>query len=140
MQDASVSENLSTSCFLPFKGSRKAAANPSWRLCANKLKIHLLLRIQLDDKLFAEGRRLDIFPLGQRHYFGFELITLLLKPWHRTLALRYVARFDHHRVLVHLFLDGHFLADIHEVRGDVDLLPVDADVPVQYELPRLRTR
>src|SRR5262249_61315251 len=99
-----------------------------------------LLRVQLDDELFVNRRRLYVFALRQRHYFALELLAVDFEPRYSALALRDIARFHDHRVLVHVFLDGDFLAHVHLVGRNVDLLPVDADVAVQHELPRLRTR
>src|SRR6267154_4127754 len=99
-----------------------------------------LLRVQFYDELLVNRRRLHVVALRQGHDLGLELFAFLFEPRHGALALRDVARFQHHRVLVHFFLDGYFLPDVHEVRRDVDLLPVYAHVAVQHELPRLRTR
>src|SRR5207247_985514 len=99
-----------------------------------------LLRVQLDDELLVDRRRLHIIALRQGHDLGLELFALLLEPGHSALALPDVASLEHHRVLVHLFLDCDFLTDADEVRRDVDLLPVDTDVSVKHKLPRLRTR
>src|SRR6266436_3437092 len=99
-----------------------------------------LLRVQLDDELLVDWRRLHVIALGHGHDFGLELLAFLFEPGHGALALCDVARFKHHGVLMHLFLDGHFFADAHEVRRNVDLLAVHADVAVKHKLPRLRTR
>src|SRR5262249_9214805 len=99
-----------------------------------------LLRVQLDDELLVDRRRLHVFALGQGHDLGPELFAVLLEPRHGVLALRHVARLQNHGVLVHLVLDGHFLAHVHLVGRNVDLLPVDAHVAVEHELPRLRPR
>ena len=57
------------------------------------------------------------------------------------LALRHVARFEHHGVLVHLFLQRNFLADAAPgSEGMFTFCPVHADVAVQDDLPRLRAR
>src|SRR2546421_7329503 len=143
MQDASAFENPSTSCsFLPsdqvgLKPNPMPGPPGSQALTAPWSN---LLRIQFDDKLLVDRRRLHIIALRQGHDLGLELLALLLEPGHGALALRDVARFNHHGVLVHLFLDGHFLAHADEVGRDVDLFSVHADVPVQHKLPRLRTR
>src|SRR5579863_1278662 len=98
-----------------------------------------LLRVQFDDQLLVDGRRLHIFTLGQSDDLGLELFAIGFEPRHAALALRNVAGFQDHGVLVHLFLDGDLFADGDLVRRDVDLLAGDADVAVQHELASLRT-
>src|SRR5258708_15694668 len=99
-----------------------------------------LLRIQFDDELLVDRRRLHVVALRQSNDLGLEVFALLFEPRYSALALCNVASFEHHGVLVHFFLDGYFLADVHQVGRDVDLFPVHPDVAVQHELPRLRTR
>src|SRR5882672_8645662 len=102
--------------------------------------LRILLRVQLDDELLVDRRRLHVIALRHSHDLGLELFALLFEPGHRVLALRDVARFEHHGVLVHFFLDSYFLAHADKVGRDVDLFSINADVAVQHELPRLRTR
>src|SRR5712691_11945399 len=142
-QDALVSANPSTSC--SFLLSDQVGLTPNTMpgppgSLAQAAPLRILLRVQLDDKLLIDRRRLHVVALGHGHDLGLELFALLFEPGHSVLALRDVAGFQHHGVLVHFFLDGHFLADVDEIGGDVDLLPVYADVAVKHELPRLRTR
>src|ERR1700676_1342294 len=99
-----------------------------------------LLRVQLDDQLLVERRILHVIPLGQGHDLGLEILAVHLQPRHPALALRHVARIENHGVLVHVVLDGDFVGHFHEIRRDIDLLPVHADVSVQNELPGLRVR
>src|SRR5882724_3830251 len=144
MQDASASENPSTSCsFLPGRPGRPKNQIPCpvrrarWRWprsCEN------LLRVQFDDELLVDRRRLHVIALRHRHDLGLELFAFLFEPGYSVLALRDVAGLEHHRVLVHFFLDGHFLAHADKVGRNVDLFSIHADVAVQHELPRLRTR
>src|SRR6266446_7596229 len=142
MRDASASENPSTSCsFLLGRPGPAPKPNPDvTRFRRARKRRALLFRVQLDDELLVNRRRLHVSALRQRHNLGLELLALLFEPRHSVLALRNVARFQHHGILVHLFLDGHFLAHVDEVRRDVDLLRVHADVAVQHQLARLRTR
>src|SRR2546421_5095755 len=143
MQDASAFETPSTSCsFLPsdqvgLKPNPMPGPPGSLALTAPWSN---LLRVQLDDELLVDRRRLHIIALRQGHDLGLELFALLLEPGHSALALRDVASLEHHGVLVHLFLDCYFLTDADEVRRDVDLLPVHTDVSVKHNLPRLRRR
>src|SRR5216684_2282036 len=143
MQDASASENPSTSCSFLLSDQVGLTPNtvpgPPGSL-AQAAPLRILLRVQFDDELLVDRRRLHVIALRHSHNLGLELFALLFEPGHSVLALRDVAGFQHHGVLVHFFLDGHFLADVDEIGGDVDLLPVYADVAVQHELPRLRTR
>src|SRR5260370_1576318 len=101
---------------------------------------HPSFRVQLDDELFVDRRRLHVLALRQSHHLGFEVLAVLFEPRHRTLALRDVARFEHDRILMHFFLDGDFLAHVDEIGGYVDFLPGHAHMAVQHKLPRLRTR
>src|SRR6267143_3580767 len=143
MQDASAFENPSTSC--SFLLARKFRPKPnlmpgppgSLALAAPWLN---LLRIQFDDELLVDRRRLHVVALRQSHDLGLEVFALLFEPRYSALALCNVASFEHHGVLVHFFLDGYFLADVHQIGRNVDLLPVHPNVAVQHELPRLRTR
>src|SRR6202521_473482 len=142
-QDALASENPSTSC--SFLLSDRVGLRPNTMpgppgSLAQAAPLRILLRVQFDDELFVDRRRLHVIALWHSHDLGLELFAFLFEPGHSVLALRDVARFQHHGVLVHFFLDGYFLADIDKIGGDVDLLPVHAHVAVQHELPRLRTR
>ena len=69
-----------------------------------------------------------------------KIVAVDFEPRHRILALRDIAGFEHHGVLVHFILERDFLADTHQIRRDVDLLSIDADVAVEDNLPRLGTR
>src|SRR5258708_4822606 len=100
----------------------------------------ILLRVQLDDELLVDRRRLHVIALRHRHDLGLELFAFLFEPGYSVLALRDVAGLEHHGVLVHFFLDGHFLAHADEIRRNVDFLPVHPNMAVQHELPRLRAR
>src|ERR1043166_9756063 len=103
-----------------------------------RLSVLPLLRIQLDAQLFIDGRGLHVFTPWQSHHFGLELFAVLFEPRHTALALRHVARFHHHRVLVHLLFDGNFFAHVHLIGRDIHLLTGNAHVAVQHQLPRLR--
>src|SRR5260370_11734861 len=142
-QDALVSENPSTSCSFLLSDhvglTPNAMPGPPGSL-AQAAPLRILLRVQFDDEVLVERGRLHVIGLRHSHDLGLELFALLFEPRHSVLALRDVAGFQHHGVLVHFFLDGYFLADVDEIRGDVDLLPVYADVAVQHELTGLRTR
>jgi len=51
-------------------------------LCGGGLKTgttRFLLRIQFDDQLFVDRRRLHVFALGQSHDLGLELLAILLE-------------------------------------------------------------
>src|SRR3989440_12941679 len=112
MQDASAFETPSTSCsFLPsdqvgLKPNPMPGPPGSLALAAPWRN---LLRVQFDDELLVDRRRLHIIALRQSHDLGLELFALLFEPRHRALALRDVPRLNHHGVLVHFFLDSHFL-------------------------------
>src|SRR5262245_55124418 len=114
MQDASAFENPSTS-FPTFWRLTSAASKTVVQLGHSGMpcppfKCLVLLRVELDDELFGEWRSLHVFALRQRHDFGLELFAILFQPGYSALALRDVASFQDHGVLVHLFLDRHFLA------------------------------
>src|ERR1700730_14218096 len=97
-----------------------------------------LLRIKLDNQLLCERRRLYIFALGQSHDLGLELFAVLFEPGNGALALRHVARFEDHGVIAHAFLDGDLLADVNQVRRNVDFLSGHPDVAMPHELTSLR--
>ena len=77
---------------------------------------------------------------GMRHHARLEIFAVDIEPRRDSLALRQVARLEHHRVLVHVLLQRDFLAHLHEIARDIHLLALHANVPVQHELPRLRPR
>src|SRR5216684_8747531 len=143
MQDASASENPSTSCSFLLSDQVGLTPNtvpgPPGSL-AQAAPLRILLRVQFDDELLVDRRRLHVIALRHSHNLGLELFALLFEPGHSVLALRDVAGFQHHGVLVHFFLDGDFLTDVDEIRRDVDLLGVHADMAVQHELAGLGTR
>src|SRR5258708_6231112 len=99
--------------------------------------VSFLLRVQLDDELLRNGRRLHVFTLRQRSHPGFECVPVDFQPGHSVLALRDVARFEHHGVLMHFALQGNFLSYVHQVGGNVDLFTVDQHVAMQHDLPGL---
>src|SRR5712664_1252451 len=145
MPDALAFENPSTSCsFLlaaefhrPPKTFCFAANRPGKSPAYTR---DWLFRVQLDDQLLVECRRLHVFALGHGHHLGLQLVAINLQPRHSVLALRHVARFHHHDVLAHIVLDRQFIAGLYQVRRDIHFLPVDAHVPVQNKLPSLRVR
>src|SRR5215467_10287987 len=141
MQGASAFENPSTSLFLLSVANgvdHKTLQSLSLKVFSNPQELSLL-RVQLDNELLVNRRRLHILALGQSNDPSFELFALLFEPGHGVLALRDVARLEHRSVLVHFFLDGDYLAHRHQIGRDVDLLPVHAHVAVQHKLSRLRT-
>ena len=77
---------------------------------------------------------------GMSHHARLEIFAVDIEPRRHALALRQISRFEHHGVLVHLVLQRDFVADLHQVAGDVHLLALHADVAVQHELARLRAR
>src|ERR1700733_1592938 len=99
-----------------------------------------LLRVQLDDELLVHRRSLHV--LASRHGYDtrLEIRAVDVQPRRNSLALRQIARLEHHRVFVHLVLERHFIAHLHQVAGNIHLLALHADVTVQYELASLRPR
>src|ERR1700678_4793752 len=95
---------------------------------------YALLRVQLDDKLLVHRRRLHVFAASHRHDTRFEIFAVNIEPRSHALAIRQVAGFEHHGVLVHLFLERDILAHLDQIAWDVDFVSLDANVAVQYEL------
>src|SRR5262249_42754352 len=75
-----------------------------------------LLGVQLDDELFVERGVLHVIAFWHRYYFRLEAFAVHFQPWHAALALRYVARIEHHGVLVHVVFDRDFVAYADQVR------------------------
>src|SRR5271170_646963 len=116
-----------------------------WPVCGgpthfSTLNNFVLLRIQFDDQLFVHRRRLHVFAARHGYYLRLEIRRVDVQPRRHALGLGQVARFEDHRVLVHVVLQLDFVAHVHQIAGDVDLLPLDPDVAVQHQLPGLRPR
>src|SRR4029077_18792137 len=99
-----------------------------------------LLRIKFDDQLLVHRRCLHVFTPRQCDHARLEMLAVDIEPWRDALALREVARFENHRVLVHLVFENHIVADRDEVARDIDLVTLHVNVAVKHELARLGPR
>src|ERR1700678_4086746 len=116
-----------------------------WPVCGgpthfSTLNNFVLLRIQFDDQLLVHRRRLHVFAARKSNNLRFEISSVDVEPWSHTLGLCQVASFQDHRVLVHVVFQFDFIAHVHQIAGDVHFASLDPDVPVQHQLPGLRTR
>src|SRR5260370_25301678 len=97
-QDALVSENPSTSCSFLLSDHVGLTPNtmpgPPGSL-AQAAPLRILLRVQFDDELLVDRRRLHLIALPHSHDLRRELFPLLFQPRHSVLALRDVAGFQH---------------------------------------------
>ena len=73
--------------------------------------MNLLLGIKLDDQLFVHRRRLHVFAARQSDDARFEILAVDIEPRGDALALREVARFEHHGVVAHLVLQSDKVGD-----------------------------
>src|SRR5215469_3175029 len=102
--------------------------------------MNLLLGIKLDDQLFVHRRRLHIFTARQCDDARFEIFAVNIEPRGHALALREVARFEHHGVVAHLVFQSDFVAHLNEVTWNIDFMALDAHVSVKHKLAGLRAR
>src|ERR1700741_3204654 len=102
--------------------------------------MNLLLGIKLYDKLLVHRRRLHVFAARQCDDARFVILAIDIEPRRDALALREVARFQHHRVIAHLVLQSDFVAHLNEVARNIYLLAFHSHVAVKHKLPRLCAR
>src|ERR1700738_2998937 len=125
--------------------SPSTSSRPSWAATADPPTFDLnedltLLRVQFDNELLVHRRRLYIFATRQRHHARLEILAVNVQPRRHALALRQVARLEHHGILVHLVLEGDLIAHLHKVARNVQLLALHSNVTLQHELAGLRAR
>src|ERR1700678_389069 len=70
--------------------------------CVSTLNNFVLLRVQFDDQLFVHRRRLHVFAARHGHNLRLEIRRVDIEPRSHALGLRQVARFQNHRVFVHV--------------------------------------
>src|SRR5262249_41663444 len=100
---------------------------------ARNLKLRSLLAVQLDDQLLID-RLLDVFTLGQRENFSFEVVAVNLQPGRQILvAGEFLCRFQN-RQRTAGFFNRDLVANVYLVRRDVHFLSVHQDMSVTYQL------
>src|SRR5260370_4402294 len=111
-QDALVSESPYTSCsFLPSDHvglTPNTMPGPPGSL-AQAAPLRILLRVQFDDELLVDRRRLHVIALRHSHDLRLELFALLFEPWHSVLALPDVQCFNPHLARDRCCLTGYSL-------------------------------
>src|SRR5215217_4192983 len=98
-----------------------------------------LLRIELDDQLLLHGQ-VDLLARGQRHDAADLIARIEGQPPGDAPALDLLNRVRNRRRLLAGRPHGHRISGPHRIRRDVDFPAVHREVPVTYQLPRLRTR
>src|SRR5262245_44067443 len=95
-----------------------------------------LLRVQLDDELLADRHR-EVLAVRVSLHAALEVFLVDLEPLRDPAPLDARQRVDDARDLAARLLDLDHVARAHQVRRDVDLAAVDAEVTVPGELARL---
>src|SRR5581483_2829239 len=94
-----------------------------------------LLRVELDDQLFLD-RRVDLLALGPLEHLAGQTFVVGLQP--RGDCGGEVGRVAHELLGGRAGLERHDVVGLHLIARDVHPAPVDEEVPVAHELPRLR--
>src|SRR5262245_24036353 len=96
----------------------------------------LLLAIELDDELLADGQR-DVVARRQRLHAAAERVLLELEPLRHTAPLHRADRIDDAGDLLGRLAYLDEVVGPHQERRDVHPPPVDLEVTVAHELARL---